>query len=687
MSQSVEANAVETYLDNLSYLQKSQKPLYDKIVSFEKALEKGYYPQRYELEYKEEGYFDVKEIESGKYLYGADSGKYASKAAKIVNFRKDESVFETFYDYEITPEEIEEVSRYDISFNGMYATAEIAYHTSRVAPKEKTTMREIRKFVCMGIGLGTHIGSIHRKIRARTYLLVEDDLELFRLSLFVTNYRVLAEESTLFFSVFEDDDEARDTFTRFLNKSFYYNHYLKFFQMQSCKDDKMKILQTVIAEQPHLTFPFHSYFRVYLRPVAYLEEGYRFLNVSGSRKDLFDEKPVLIAAPGPSLGKKIDWLKKHQDKFVIVSPSAALPTLEKYDIRPDIIVHIESYEETCMTHFDNLESQDFIEDAVLICGSQAPRILLERFAKDRVFIYQNNVLYKKELGSLDPTCVGSATLMVLMRLGVRNLYLLGLDLALDSQTGVSHAGEHFRSRALDLSNAEKVEDVVAYLDTVIYTKGNFRESVPTTLTFNKSIRRIRDFCKNEKRTDQKIFNLGDGAFLEGARPVSTEELKMERFVAIGKSRYRTRLHRALIDRSSSELSYEDVVSIQKRIDHIQKVKRVLETSIAPAAFDPSGYQDALLRLMMKILDNREEEARDLHTINLVYLKNVLPFVFDMLNTREFSEPKKNIKKIHKLLIRYLTEIVEYYEKPMKRFIASPKARRLLEEEETTAAVS
>ncbi len=57
---SIEDQAIQTYHDNIDYLEKHQPRLFKQLSDFEVALDKGFYEEKYELEYKNECYFDVK---------------------------------------------------------------------------------------------------------------------------------------------------------------------------------------------------------------------------------------------------------------------------------------------------------------------------------------------------------------------------------------------------------------------------------------------------------------------------------------------------------------------------------------------------------------------------------------------------------------------------------------------------
>ncbi len=665
---SIEEKATQTYLDNIDYFKEHDARLLEKISSFESALDHGHYEERYELEYKDEGYFDVKEIATGKYFYGMSSHKYAQKAKKIVNYKKDESVFKTYYDNTFTKDEIENYkTKHDIASSSFYAYAEIMDYTKSVAP-ETSYMEEIKKFIFFGTGLGEHIVAIDSKIKGQTYLIVEDDLELFRLSLFVTNYKELAQNAKLFFCIFEEDNIAKILFDNFLEKSFYYNHYIKYFQMQSSNDSKMKLMHTVVTGQRHLIFLYSSYFKVYLRALEYLKEGYNFLDMSGKKSDdTFLGKPVMIVAAGPSLNKNLDWLEKHRDQFVVVALTATLTILEKRGIKPDIITHLDPFEKTCMVHIDALESEDFIKDCILLCGSQAPKILVDKFEKEKVFLAQVLITYKKELNYLEPICVGSVTYMMLIMLGAREIYSLGMDLALDTKTGMSHSKEHAYNKKLDTETFDKIEDELGYLSAVVKTKGNFQDEVYATLTFDKSIQVIKSFSKRYKKDFQNLYNLSDGAYLEDFKPTKIDDLEMDGFEVLDKDLYQKELLSSLKSTSSDTMSEEELASMKRRHTYVKSLISKIKEAQSPQAFNKTLYQSQLLGLTLDILGEYDSEAWDLHNTYLSYLSFILPFVFDMLNTKGIKNEKKHIKKVHKWLTQYCLEIAEHYEEHVSKF--------------------
>ena len=65
------------------------------------------------------------------------------------------------------------------------------------------------------------------------------------------------------------------------------------------------------------------------------------INTLSDYKDLYQNKPVLIVATGPSLNKQLDTLHKYKDQFVLIAVDPAVPILKKYGIVPDYVATID----------------------------------------------------------------------------------------------------------------------------------------------------------------------------------------------------------------------------------------------------------------------------------------------------------------------------------------------------------
>jgi len=665
---SVEEQATQTYHDNISYLKAHQPRLFKQLSDFEVALEKGFYEERYTLEYIDGGYFDVKELSSGRYLYGKDSKTYAKKCANGIDYAKKGSLFETFYNFKFTSHDIERYKDLGIQSNGVSGIAPIVHYTENIVNKDMH-LKRIEKFVFFGVGLGTHLTAVDKKVEAKVYLIVEDDLELFRLSLFVTNYQNLARHSTLFFAIFEEDDIVKVIFTEFLEKNFFDNHYIKYFQMLNADDSKFNIFHSVVASLDYMVYPYHAYFTQYLRPLSYMKARYKFLDVSGRNPiKAFEKHPVLVVAAGPSLQKNIAWLKQYHERFIVVAVTAALSTLQKASISPDVVVHLDPFEEGSLSHIDKLKSLKFLKNSLFLFSAKTPHALTERFEKERVFIYEESTHYIENFGVAKSSCVGSTSHALSLILGAKESYLLGLDMALDEESGSTHSPDHSFNQKLNMTDIEQVKDIFAYKNSVIKVKGNFQDEVHTTASLYNS---ILGMIYNEdiyKKQYQKVYNLNGGAYLRGAEPLQIESLKIDDFNPIDKES----LHDSLLKTfdKNATCDFDGVVKlVQKRLMHTKQIKEHLKNyqrNISYTSVD--SYRRQLGILVNDLLDVRMQESLNLVVIYYKYLQYVLPYVYDMLNTKELSNPKRHMKKIDKLLFAKLSQIVEYYEDAMEAFV-------------------
>ena len=70
-------------------------------------------------------------------------------------------------------------------------------------------------------------------------------------------------------------------------------------------------------------------------------------------QNLFKGKPAVVVAAGPSLNKQIKWLKKVENKVLIVACDTGLGILLKHQIVPHIVTALER-DLVCSTLFENI---------------------------------------------------------------------------------------------------------------------------------------------------------------------------------------------------------------------------------------------------------------------------------------------------------------------------------------------
>ena len=357
--QSIETLALQTYENNIAYFKESQPKLLEMINVLSLAIENGDYTPRYDLEYVKD-YFDVKELASGNYLYATSSTAVSKEFSSIINFKKNSYSYEGIPIYRSTSI-VDRESDKGRGLEGIYPIMD--YYLDNT--KEDETMNSIEKFIFVGVALGLHITEITKKVKSKYYLIIEDDLELFRLSLFTTDYANLAKQSELHFAIADDDNLFLKTINPFLENAFFDNRYLKYAHFPTHSTNKLKQIQNAILSQAFISFQYKTELYKHLRPLEYSSDGYNVLNLSRHiQNDLLSSKPVILITSGPSFQKNIEWLKEHHERFIIVAVSSTLKVLHQHNITPNIVTHVDGFSSS-MRHYEDFPIQEFLKNTLV----------------------------------------------------------------------------------------------------------------------------------------------------------------------------------------------------------------------------------------------------------------------------------------------------------------------------------
>lgn len=642
------------FSQNIAYIEKNHSDLYQKLVALDSAVEQILYQNRYEIIHQN-GSFEIIDTSINKNFYTVGSAKYASIASDEINFSRDSGVFETFKKITISDEDVAKYDKLTIYENNLSGHANILNYVQK---EHSQIMNKIDKFIFFGVGLGSHIVSIDAKISAKIYLIVEDNLELFRLSLFTTPYYKIAKKSELIFSVFETKQEFVHKATYFLNHYFYLNHYIKYFHMLQHNEEKFVEFHLQIASQSHHLFFYNSILQQYLRPIEYIKEGFNFLNILKHYQSLM-QKPVILLAAGPSLQKNIAWLKPHQKQFVIVALSAVLSILEKENITPDIITHLDGFDESDIL-FKRVQNLSFFDKSIFLIASRTPPNIVNILPKEHIFFFESGTAYKKDFGSLSAFCVGSTTYLLLIALGVSQLYLLGLDLALDGKTGKTHSDGHPLVQKLNLKTINQEKDTMIFNDNIIEVLGNFDEKVYTTSGFATSIASINATSGGFKKSSQQVYNLSDGARFTNTLPLSIKSNFADNLPLLEKQTINKEILQEFITNSSNKLSNTEYATINKRVSNAQKIKTEIENWQATEFKTSSSFLKSFTILMSMLYTTSSDDDYDLAFICQEYFKLIASHIFDFFNTATLTNTTRHSANLQKMLSQHLLNIVNLY---------------------------
>lgn len=182
------ANELEKiYQKNILYFQKFYPDIYEKLASHIQNV-------KYELMVDEAGYFNIEVVANGNKIYRDDSN--------------------------------------------LVAEAQVEHCI--------TDNRDTKKVVFVGTLLGLQIEKMILQTDPSVVMIIEPDLELFKLSAFLIDYEILTKTRVTFFSVMDNDQELGDKILSFLFTMFY-------------KNDNISFIKVLDAYQPIIDFIHTQY--------------------------------------------------------------------------------------------------------------------------------------------------------------------------------------------------------------------------------------------------------------------------------------------------------------------------------------------------------------------------------------------------------------------------------------------
>ena len=658
--QNIEDIAVSNYQANMEYFRLNHNALHNKLVALDTLLGDGRYSQKYDLEYKE-NYFDVIELKTGAFLYNQNSEIFSNELTSQINFKKSDQIFNSFYNITFTKKALQKLEKED-ALSTYATTAPIMhYHDSNV--NSSMHVKEIHKFIFLGLGLALHLPKIIKKTGANLVLIVEDDIELFRLSLFTCNYKEALEGRLGFFAIAQDSIEFTNTFQTFYSNTFIRNYSLKFSLFSSLHEEKIKKIQTLLVSRTETSYPVEYLLYKNLTVLSKLQKEFKFLELTKKYKEtFFEDKPMLIIGAGPSLHANIEWLKENGDKFIIIAVFAALKTLYKSNIMPDIVVQIDEKVTETVNLINSFDNFDFLTNSIFIFSASVPDILFETFPKDRIYLIEDRTKYKLANTRLESASVGETAYAISLIFNASQLYLLGLDFAL-SEDGTTHAKDHHGATSLDTSNVDEVQKSVSISETILHVKGNFVDSVTTTPLLSSSIPVLNRYTKNLKSESQVVYNLGNGAYLEQTIPLNISDMQLE--FKVDKKEITCALTNLFNRYSLKELSTQEMQELNKKWMQIKEFHRLIDDFQQ----NTSSNKDILLQnyssMMQNILNSFESELKEILT---VYFLAIAPYVIDLFNTKELSNLKKHTKKMKSIIVVQIKRLMQLYEKELQSIV-------------------
>jgi len=657
--QDIESIALQTYQDNMLFFEQKHPTLHTKLLALDTILNDGSYPQKYDLEYKD-NYFDVIDLNSNNYLYKQNSEDISQKFCDDINYKKNEHTFKSYRKTKFE-EKTKEFLRTQDAYTNYATSAEIMdyyYNNS----DDTMSMNDIKKFIFLGSGLGMHIQKIVERLKLDIVLIIENDIELFRLSLFTTNYKETLKTTKTFFCVAENQTEFHNSFNEFFTAAFFYNQYIKFHVFSSDYETKIQEIRSLLITRPETTYSHERLLLKNKKIIDKIVNGYKYIDLRKKENEtFFHDKPWLVLGAGPSLNKNTQWIIDNQDKFIIIAAFTALNTLKRIGVSPDIAVQIDENVSTSSEMIEKLGDLSFLDNSMIFFSGSVSTLLFEKFKKEQIYLHEDRTKYKLQHSTLIVTSVGETIYSLALIFNASKIYTLGIDLALgdDKKT---HSPDHFKVKSFDENNTN--DDDFQLTNNIMTIKGNLRDTVETLPIFAFSIPIVNFKTAQYKSDNQQIFNLSDGAYFQNIIPTKVSDVK---FTNEFNKKNMYPILKDFFDKYSTKQLQDDERELltprQEQISDYYNYIEVFKSS-------PQANQDIFFKSFVSFVTSiiNHQTKLELQELLMIYFLRVASYVDDLLYTKEVSNKKKHMKKLKGFFIKQVEKMVSTYEKDLQRLL-------------------
>lgn len=659
---------VSQYFSNLEFFKEHDLELFNKINTLSMMIDDEVFKENFVLEFvKETGDFDILNLATNSYIYGRNAQLINENFLKNCDFSK-KSIFGNLVNNLYLPRdksiEISD-SKFDvldtIIYDDMSEYANILGHCY----SDDKVYKEIDKFLFFGNLLGTHLKSFQEKINFKCCFIHEPNLEIFRLSLFVTDYRSLNNKSKIIFSVMDEENILVEKLNQFFKEIYIYSNYnIKYYKMINVEDGVFhKILSELYlsngSSYDYTKLLFDTFYSVskHINKYKILTTKNKSTNFS-----LTNDKPTLLIAAGPSLTKNIKWLKENQDKFILVAIGATYKKLFDNGITPDIVTTVDpKYHILDTTHF-NKKDVILLKNTIVLASINTPTKILDRFNQEKLFLYEVVDTFKNNSNVYNGISVGEITLSLLLDMNVKEIYLLGTDLAFDEKTGLSHFEGYVNKREDFESEKSKVDEVLETGRTsrkeFILVKGNKKEQVVTNRMFALSINQYVRIISYFKKSYQNIYNLcEDGAYIEGTILKNMEDIQDYKNIE-----NKDFLFNNLEKISEFGLLGNEFRELDIRINNMKFIKKVLNEQFFKAtnSTNISKFNDKFL-IVLNVIAKKNDKL--FLKIISNYFNFVIPYIYFSLNDKNLSNNDIEMKlaQVEKVFFKQIENIIDIYE--------------------------
>lgn len=655
-----------TFLANLAFLSEYDNDLYHRVDELSRMIEKGTYQEKYILEFiMDNGDFDIYDVVNEKYLYNRNPKKRNDELVRKIELDEKNTInFIEVYFKNKEKMDIKEEDRFECSSGMEFFSLtnndmlEYSVALSDYLEIKKKSFKKIDKFIFLGTLLGRHIPRIAQKIDADYYLVLERNLEIFRLSLFTVDYTILAKKGVVF-SIMDRYLKEEERIQKFIKNSLFENYMIKFSSTGINIDKYIDTLNTslnLINNSAQYTYTRYLY-SFTNRVTKILRNDYKTLimNEIQEKFSFFENIPILYIAAGPSLDDNIEWIKKYQNKFFIVTIGAAYKKLLLNEIKIDVITTLDEDIMIGDIQFDDESVTKISPNTIILASISTHEEVLKKFIQDNLFLYENTVAIYKNNIKFEGFSIGEITLDILLKMNAKKIYLIGLDLALNQETGETHSLNSSSIVAKHNIHVQQNKEIFSTSDGIVKVKGNFKEEVNTLSMFYNSIKALEEIIfNNNKKID--IYNLSShGAYFENTIPTNKNDIEINNFIDANYST--TDFLNLLCAYSKKSLDEDTIILLKEDIKELNKIIKQISFEYENVKIEnyKDFYQDTVDLFLSLNVNNKL-----IVVIFRKYLMMVLPYLSYHFNDAKLKQENKKLKKVRNIYLNQIKRILKDY---------------------------
>lgn len=412
-----------------------------------------------------------------------------------------------------------------------------------IGPADRNVKDSVPMCIVLGVGLGYPLGLMYERLEIANLVLVEPKLDIFYASMHAFDWASLLEflhenNYGLQLCLGQNEDEIFADIANFYGR---HGRFLSGFCWIFChylSREMGKIHQAVNRDYNRL-YSAMGFFDDHLFGIsngAHLIYDKKGLANREPLPQKWKDTPCFVVGNGPSLDKDIAFLRKNQDKAVILACGTALETLYRAGIQADFYAVTERVPYIDQT-LELIGDKSYLDKVVMLASDVIHPKVASYFKHCCIFgksdepfyhlLYSRYPMIKQQwepIGRINPLVSNCGTSAALT-LGFRRIYLFGVDNGMKFEkflTPHSVFSEVYGRAKYEIDDVEKFrrehpKDIVP---------GNFGTEIYSNPLYRLS-RRFLELAIKENQRKASVYNCSDGAAIEGAYPLRSEKMNFD----------------------------------------------------------------------------------------------------------------------------------------------------------------